>query len=111
MVIHALFSELFEPLRTFLTSDSGYVQPREGLGLGWVAGALAVLAALFYIPSAKAEDIPFPLHFCTGLQPNECHYVCSFVECEPGKIWEDKFCLEGGVCYWKGGDASKCGSC
>ena len=46
MMFSWCFSDLLTSFGDFLADDSGYVQPREGLGLGWVAGALAALAVL-----------------------------------------------------------------
>ena len=58
MMFSWCFSGLFTSLRDFLADDSGYVQPREGLGLGWVAGALAALAVM--IPQGSEATLCNP---------------------------------------------------
>ena len=76
MVLSWCFSDLLTSFRDFLADDSGYVQPREGLGLGWVAGALAALAVLFHAPAAQANDP------CEGIAPGACgDAFCSMDPC------------------------------
>ena len=91
MVLSWCFSGLLTSFRDFLADDSGYVQPREGLGLGWVAGALAALAVLFHAPAAANDP-------CEGLAPGACgNRFCSMEECAwdggiPYVWWEQEYC-------------------
>ena len=95
MMLSWCFSGLLTSFRDFLADDSGYVQPREGLGLGWVAGALAALAVLFHAPAAQANDP------CAGLAPSTCgNAFCSQDPCawECGEAvlwWEQEYCRTG----------------
>ena len=91
MVLSWCFSDLLTSFRDFLADDSGYVQPREGLGLGWVAGALAALAVLFHAPAAQANDP------CAGLAHGECGYACdnTFWECDKDTFYEREYCRTG----------------
>ncbi len=84
------FSGLLASFGDFLADDSGYVQPREGLGLGWVAGALAALAVLFHAPAAQANDP------CEGLAPGACgNRFCSMDPCDTDLWWEQEYCRTG----------------
>ena len=83
-MVLSLFADGWAPLREFFVSDSGYAQPREGLGLGWVAGALAVLAALFHTQSAEAS-------WCYGIPMGGCSWVCAN-PCGGGNTWLQYYC-------------------
>ena len=72
------------------------------LGLGWVAGALAVLAAM--IPQT-AEANPY---FCSQLQPGECKWFCQGDPCQ-GQWTEQRWCqLPVAGCTLM---ETKCGPC
>ena len=98
MMFSWCFSDLLTSFGDFLADDSGYVQPREGLGLGWVAGALAALAVLFHAPAAQANPN------CYGLHPGECGWKYFFAErCYPehSNCMVEQWCLSetGQNCY------------
>ena len=84
MMLSWCFSGLLTSFRDFLADDSGYVQPREGLGLGWVAGALAALAVLFHAPAAQAQEVVDD-YLCAGFKPGEYGWQCTLNDfCDGG---------------------------
>ena len=93
------FSALWTTFRSFLADESGYAQPREGLGLGWVAGALVVLAVLAQPRAAAANP-----DFCAQLAPGECDWFCVKDDiCGYRTEWQEEWCKTGsGNCVYMG---------
>ena len=107
MVLSWCFSDLLTSFGDFLADDSGYVQPREGLGLGWVAGALAALAVLFPSRNAQADS------YCYGIPKGQYGWVCFFLEeCKypepPYKEYQYYHTEQGDCLYIQN---SRCGYC
>jgi hypothetical protein len=77
------------PLFVFATSKSGHVSPPEGASLGWMAGAIAGMAAIFGIPQ------PASAYTCDEVQPGSCgSWYCAGQLCqeEPPKIAKKRLC-------------------
>ena len=80
-------------LSTFMTSPSGYVSRREGLSLGWMAGAIAGTAVVFGMASPAAAIS------CPG-GTTDCGTVCSNDPCSTNKLWLDRYCNFGFGCVY-----------
>ena len=82
---------------TFLASNSGYVSRRNGLSLGWMAGALAGVATAFAVPQVASADA------CGGIPPGQCSSSCSGDVCQtnPPMTWRVDLCRDypSGQCY------------
>ena len=87
MMFSWCFSGLLTSFRDFLADESGYVQPREGLGLGWVAGALVVLAMLAQPRAAAANP-----EFCAELEEDQCKWFCTEVICGYRTYLQEEWC-------------------
>ena len=98
MMFSWCFSGLLASFGDFLADDSGYVQPREGLGLGWVAGALVVLAMMAQPRAAAANP-----EFCNQLAPGESNWFCTEEICGYRALWEEEWWLPvNGECEYIG---------
>ena len=93
----------------FLTSRSGYVQPREGLSLGWLVLVVLALSVLVGTTEPVHAD-KNPYYCCAYLGPNDGDNVwcCSPDGCVGGWYWRYRVWRVGGVCHHYGEEACSC---
>ena len=71
-----LEATLLAPLVEFATSSSGYVEPRQGLALGWLGSVVAGLAVVFgSADRGQADD-------CHGINIYSSGWACSRDVCD-----------------------------
>lgn len=65
----------------YIASRSGYVQPREGLALGWVVAAFLGLALLLGSAQQASAD------YCWGVPEGSEQWVCTPNSCGGNMYW------------------------
>lgn len=84
-------------LSMFVTSTSGYVSRREGLSLGWMAGAIAGTAVVFGMANPAAALTCPP-------NSSDCGAWCTGDPCGDDDFIRDRYCNFGSGCVSIGDD-------
>jgi len=77
-------------LSMFLTSNNGYVSQREGLSLGWLAGAVAGMAAFL----GGTQNAAATHGGCFGIPHGQCGWICTTNCCDMVNYLNERWCLQ-----------------